>query len=117
MQHQMLATPHRMTPSEFKAHPVRELIMMAAYYGRRGMPSAADIEALPFNQRNRVAVACKHVAKIHGTGFQADAWRRADELAIEIIEMTEDPDDWDDDQMSLDEIKESVDSVPAYWIQ
>jgi hypothetical protein len=73
--------------SDFNRHPVRQLIRDAAYYGARGRPIPAELDALKLSSEARAKVkrACEKVAEIHDEGHHQDAWSTGDRAAAEIL--------------------------------
>jgi hypothetical protein len=71
-----------------KRHPVSSLIREAAFHGKLGLPSRADLDELGLTPEQREAVrdACREVATINETGEHGAAWYRGDELAGPIVD-------------------------------
>jgi hypothetical protein len=63
------------------------LILGAAHFGQRGLPSEQDLDALKLTteQRRRVAEACEDYADLHREGDRRSAWDDAGKVAAEII--------------------------------
>jgi hypothetical protein len=83
----MLTIPG-LTISEFRRHPIRQILKQAGYGGKRGLPSGAELDALklPESVRSRVLEDCREVAAIKDEGRHSDAWAYADTLAAQLIE-------------------------------
>lgn len=79
----MTHTPGAVAAS-FRKHPAYQLVRHAAYLGKRGMPSKAELDALGFSpsRRAQVAADCAEVAEIHDTGEHATAWARGDGKSV-----------------------------------
>jgi hypothetical protein len=79
--------PAGMTPSDFHAHPVRQLLSDAATHGPRGEPTPAELDALglPDKARDVVRDGCAEVARLRTEGLGGQAWQRGDELSAEIL--------------------------------
>jgi hypothetical protein len=81
----MYDAPSGMTLRDFRRHPLRELICLAAYGGKRALPSRHELDALPASVRATVRDVCEEVAALRDTGTHSDAWRLADERAASLI--------------------------------
>lgn len=81
--------PDGMTPADFRNHPVQTLIRDAAHHGKRGVPSAAELDALQLSDADRVKVekACLELAAKHAEcgGVFSPVWAEGDETAARII--------------------------------
>ena len=77
-----------LTRAEFKKHPVTTLLKDAAHFGRRAVPSAAELDALKLDAggRKRVLDACEAAAEIHAGGHHERGWEAAEKSAAEIID-------------------------------
>lgn len=79
--------PDGLTATEFRQHPVTQLIRDSAYNGARAIPSKAELDALDLGSqdRRRIREACKECAAIHDEGHQQDAWGAGDQAAADIL--------------------------------
>jgi hypothetical protein len=80
--------PDGVTFAAFRSHPVTQTIREAAYGGKRGLPSKAELDALHLSPplRARVREACESVAAIHDRGDQQVAWNAGDKEAASLLE-------------------------------
>ena len=80
-------TPADMTLGAYNSHPVRQMIALVGAYGKRALPSQAEIDKLGLGQRDRKAleVALKDVATLRDdpnrdVSARVEAERRAGEV-------------------------------------
>ena len=78
--------PDGMTPADFRAHPVTQLLRDAAH-GSRGLPHRTELERLklPASARRELEAACKRVARTFDEGSHQDAWADGDRAAASIL--------------------------------
>lgn len=81
--------PDGMSPADFRSHPVQTLIRDSAHHGARGVPSAAELDALQLSDADRTKVekACLEVAEQFEEcgGNRKPVWEAGDKAAVEII--------------------------------
>lgn len=73
-----------LTTREVRTHPISELLI-AASNGRRGLPTHAELAAIPSSYRERIERACREVAAIAEEGWRERARVRALDRAGAII--------------------------------
>lgn len=74
---------------------IREVVRMAAYGGKRGLPTAAELDALGVPPALKAVIkdACAGLAATHATGDHQAAWVEADDWAGRIIDAL--PENWE----------------------